>query len=139
MGYRVPSDEEVLGAVTRVLAREGSVTSQRELREEVLDELAMLDDDYAVSGERLRVLAVRSRYVDLEIRLGVSDRDPPDRCPVCGEGFDKVRNATLDDEVVTIGWTCTRCPYWTGQERRVPLRYTFHGKKGKAPDETRLD
>lgn len=138
MGYRVPSDEEVLGAVTRVLAREGTVTSQRELRERVLDELALLDDDYAVSGERLRVLAVRSRYVDLEIRLGVSDRDPPDACPVCEGSFETVRNETLDDEVVTIGWTCTRCPYWTGQERRVPLRYTFHGKKGRDGAEARL-
>lgn len=133
MGYRVPSDEEVLGAVTRVLAREGTVTSQRELREEVLEELALLDDDYTVSGERVRVLAVRSRYVDLAIRLGVSDRDPPDRCPVCRSGFEKVRNRTLDGEEVTIGWSCTRCPYWTGEDRRVPLRYTFQGKAGKAP------
>lgn len=130
MGYMVPSDEEVLGALTRVMAREGTVPSQRELREDVLEELRILEGAYQVSGPRVRRLAVRSRYVDLDITLGTTDRDPPDECPVCGGEFEKIRNKTLDDEVVTIGWSCLRCPYWTGEDRRVPLRYTFHSKSG---------
>lgn len=134
MGYTVPSDEEVLGALMRVMAREGTVTSQRELRQEVLEELRVLEPDYAVSGERVRQLAIRSGYVDLEIRAGETDRDPPDRCIVCGDGFEKVRNRTLDDRTVTIGWSCTTCPYWTGEDRRVPLRYTFHSKSGIAKE-----
>lgn len=128
MGYKVPSDEEVLGALTRVLAREGTVETQRRLRDAVLAELHLLDADYSVTGERVRTLAVRSRYVDLEIEAGTTDRDPPKACPVCGGAFRTVKNRTLEGKVVTIQWRCTRCPYRTGEDRRVPLRYTFHAK-----------
>lgn len=135
MGYRVPSDEEVLGALTRVLSRERTVETQHRLRDAVLAELHLLDASYRVSGERVRQLAVRSRYVELEIETGVTDEDPPGACPVCGGEFQSVRNRTLDGKTVTIQWRCTRCPYRTGEDRRVPLRYVFHAKGEAAQGE----
>jgi hypothetical protein len=26
---------------------------------------------------------------------------------------------------VELGFKCTKCPYWTGPRKRVPVRYTF--------------
>ncbi len=50
--------------------------------------------------------------------------------------------------MVELGFKCTKCPYWTGPRKRVPVRYTFtmlgsivpsNKKKGKyAQMEVRL-
>ena len=42
-----------------------------------------------------------------------------------GSATKELQNQTLDGEEVKLGFRCSKCPYWTGPERRVPVRYTF--------------
>jgi len=123
--YRIPSDARVRESLARILSTRQMVDSQRKLKQ-LVDKDLKGDEKYRVGGPRLRLLAIESGLVDLEIRC----RDTQEmrslvRCPVCGERLKKVRNMTVFGGTVTLGYRCGRCKYWTGLRRRVPTRYVF--------------
>ena len=123
--YRIPSDARVRESLARILSTRQVVDSQRKLKRLVEKDLKG-DERYRVGEPRLRLLAIESGLVDLEIRC----RDTQEmrslvRCPVCGERVKKVRNMTVFGGTVTLGYRCGRCKYWTGLRRRVPTRYVF--------------
>jgi len=123
--YRIPSDARVQESIARVLSTRQIVESQRKLKYLVEKDLKG-DERYRVGEPRLRLIAIESGLVDLEIRC----RDTPQmrslvKCPVCGERLKKVRNMTVFGGTVTLGYRCGRCKYWTGLRRRVPTRYIF--------------
>jgi hypothetical protein len=123
--YRIPSDDRVVDSLRRILSTRQMVESQRKLKQLVEKDLRG-DDKFRVGEPRLRVLAIESGLVDLEIRC----RDTPEmrslmKCPVCGNRLRKVRNMTVFGGTVTLGYRCERCKYWTGLRRRVPTRYIF--------------
>jgi uncharacterized protein with PIN domain len=122
--YRVPSDEEVVAAIVKVMLREGQVTSQRRLRD--LVQQALRDASYRVGEDRVRSLALRSGLVGVAIHAR-HDGDTPrlDACPVCGNPLHRTSNRTLAGGNVQTGYKCTRCPWWTGRDYRVPQRYSF--------------
>ncbi len=128
MDYEIPSESEVLNAIIRVLRRNGFVESQSELREEVLKKLRRINKNYTVSGRRVRLIALSSGKVSLEIKYRLTGREVESMhtCPVCGSEVKRIENMTLDGGRVTIGFKCTRCPYWTGKNLRMPVRYIFH-------------
>lgn len=123
--YRIPSDARVRESLVRILSTRQMVDSQRKLKQLVEKDLKG-DEKYRVGGPRLRLLAIESGLVNLEIRC----RDTQEmrslvKCPVCGERLKKVRNMTVFGGTVTLGYRCRRCKYWTGLRRRVPTRYVF--------------
>ena len=123
--YRIPSDARVRESIARVLSTRPTVESQRKLKQLIEKDLKG-DEKYRVGEPRLRLLAIRSGLVNLEIRC----RDTQEmrslvKCPVCGERLKKVRNMTVFGGTVTLGYRCDRCKYWTGLRRRVPTRYVF--------------
>jgi hypothetical protein len=123
--YRIPSDERVTEALRRLFSTRQMVDSQRRLKFLVEKDLKG-QEKYKVGQPRLRLLAIDSGLVDLEIHC----RDTQEmrslvKCPVCGERIQKVRNMTVFGGTVTLGYRCDRCTYWTGLKRRVPTRYVF--------------
>lgn len=131
MGRRIPRDEEVLAATLEVLAREGHVDTQRRLGELVEERLHDRDPDYAVTGKRVRQLAVRSGSVEVRIEAREDGETPTmDRCPVCGSELEDRRNRTLTGGEVSTGYRCTWCPWWTGTVLRVPRQYAFDADIG---------
>lgn len=131
MGPRIPRDEEVLAATLEVLAREGPVDTQQRLGELVEDRLGDRDPEYAVSGRRVRRLAVRSGSVDVRIEAREDGPTPTmEACPVCGSELEDRRNATLTGGEASLGYRCSWCPWWTGQRLRVPRRYRFAAEIG---------
>lgn len=127
MTYRIPGKATVQDAVLTVLKRSGSVGSLGRLTELVADELGRRDPQNRVGPERLRRLVVRMDHVRTTIhtRRG-ENRTLRKTCPVCGAPLETVRNRTLDGGAVDLQAKCTECDYWTGRERRVPVRYVFH-------------
>lgn len=120
-------DEEVVAALATVFARHDKVETQRRLREMVAKELARRRPGARVSGERARVLAVRSGLVRLETRTKVGDGiQGVTQCPVCGAKVRKVRNRTLTGGQVLVGLRCSSCGYRAGQKLAVPTKYVFH-------------
>ncbi len=125
MSYSLPSSEEVVVAIYKVLRDHGTVDTQQKLRQEVLHELRAWDSSYTVSEERVRTLAARANFtrVDVHSREG---HTPARRCPVCGGTLQRVKNLSLWGEEVTVGYTCDICSYKGGMRQRVPTRYVFH-------------
>ena len=123
--YRIPSDDVVRAALTRVFQTRHEVTSQRTLKRLVQRDLKGTEN-FRVGEGRVRHLAIDSGLIALEIRARESrEKKGITRCPVCGERVKKLKNMTVFGGTVTLGFKCPRCGYWSGLRRRVPTRYVF--------------
>lgn len=127
MTYRIPSVEKIRDVIRRVLTRTRGLGSLRELTDLVAEELQEEDPRYRVGPERVRRVASRMNAVRTTIHTRRSENVAlREVCPVCGGRLRAVRNKTLTGKDVALEVRCTACPYWTGRERRVPVRYAFH-------------
>lgn len=125
--YRRPSDELVRRLARRVVrGGKASFESQAEFHD-ALVELLRRDEPLAViGGARLRRLVLDVPGIRLGVRYTERPNGPaPAICPVCGSPLRPIHNKTLSGDSIVLGQHCTRCEYWTHQERRVPVRYTF--------------
>ena len=126
--YRIPVEQVVRDSLARVLGARHQVTSQRQLKRLVERDLKG-DEMYRVGGRRLRLAAIDSGLVDLEIHTRETvEKRAQIKCPVCAARLRKVRNMTVFGGTVTLGYRCDRCRYWTGLRKRVPTRYIFTRK-----------
>ena len=132
MGYRIPSEETLQEAVRRVLTRTGGAGSLTHLMELVVDELHRTDPTYRIGPVRLRRVASRMNALRTTIytRRG-NAKALQEHCPVCSATLVTVRNQSLTGGAVPLEARCPECPYWSGRERRVPVRYTFALKQWK--------
>ncbi len=129
MPYKIPKDEDVLKSIKNVMNSLGVINSQTKLKELVERDLKETDENFRVSPRRLRVLALSSDHVSVEIHCRESDtKKSMGKCPVCNHKLKLLKNKTLYDGVVIIGHECTHCSYWTGMKRRIPIRYVFSSK-----------
>lgn len=114
----------------RVLAKHPSVDTQHAFASLVHGELRRINGEYAVSGERVRRLAVRSGFAELAITLrGGADGGDLKECPVCGGAPSRVRNRTLTGRTTTLAWRCKRCGFSsTARDPSEPARYVFRAK-----------
>jgi uncharacterized protein with PIN domain len=130
MAYHIPSDEKIIKAVTKVLKKYRTVSSQHRLKELVENELKTKNDEFHVSGSRIRNLVLKSDLVRIEIHSREGDPDKIlNRCPVCNNSLKRVKNQTIFGGEVTIEFRCSNCGYWTGKKKRIPILYVFHLKK----------
>ncbi|MCI4335462.1 MAG: hypothetical protein L3K04_07555 [Thermoplasmata archaeon] len=122
-----PDPEVVRAAALRALRRAGRpFESQAALRRAMLPLLREEERRFALGGARMRRLLLDSPALRLEVHYAKRPTDRPiDRCPVCRSDLVPIRNRTLTGGVVTLGFRCGRCQYWTHLERRVPVRYRF--------------
>jgi len=133
MSYCIPSDEQITEALNKVFKEFHVVQSQNKLRDLVTKELDTKKKKYGVSAKRLRIAAIKSGFIKLDIHS--RDGDPKKvlrKCPVCGFVLDKVKNLTIWGGEVTIEFYCRNCGYRTGKKKRIPTRYAFQLKKKSA-------
>lgn len=123
MTYRIPSDDEVAGAIDDCLARSPRMRSQRELCDAVAAELSFRDPLYRVGPERIRRIGIERGIMRVEISYAASDRAVGDTCPVCGRPLASVRNMTLEGGSVEISRSCRRCGYVAKGSDTRPARY----------------
>ena len=129
MTYSIPSDEKVIDAIFYVMYRHPQVRSQREMVDLVTTELNRSGEDYRISGQRIRRLAIRNDMLVLSISYNESEGELPTSCPVCGGNLTSVMNSTLDGGTIEVCRRCDACPYTIGTTKRVPGRYSFTGKR----------
>lgn len=128
------TDEELVALLVKVILDEGTVSSQRRLAELVNGQLRRRGAH--VTGQRLRVLAVRSGLVGVAIRARVDGETPHlEKCPVCHSRLKRTANRTLTGGTASTGYRCPRCPWWTGRDLRIPMHYTFSAKVARAEGE----
>jgi hypothetical protein len=140
--YRIPNDEDVQKAIYSAVHKMSVVESQHKFRELVQKELFTIDPGFRISPKRLRMLALHSGYIKVEIHTREEDRISKKlkSCPVCGSKLDKLKNMTIYGGKVTLGYTCVKCSYITGRIYRRPVRYIFTRQKvGKIPGGMKLD
>jgi len=129
MHYHIPSDEQVLNGLKKVLKEYRTVNSQNKLKKLVSKELSKKKKKFNVSSSRLRNIAINSDFVQLEIHT--REGDPKKlmvKCPVCDSILKRVKNLTIWGGEVTIEFNYKKCGYWTGKKKRIPTRYVFHFK-----------
>jgi len=132
MSYLIPSEKTVKNALKRVLKNAHSIQTQTLLHKLVLKELQTKKKTYGLSPQRLRMIALQSPFVSIEIHSREGDpKKTLSRCPVCHHSLTHVKNLTIWGGEVTIQFRCSFCGYWTGKKKRVPTRYVFHYKKKK--------
>ncbi len=130
MGYEIPKEDEIKEILLKIMKRRSIIESQAELHREVMKHLKRRNKEYKLSGKRMRMIALATGKIKIEIRYKLTDKvvEEMDKCPVCGGDMVRIENSTLDGENVVIGFKCTRCPYWTGKKLRMPIRYIFRYK-----------
>ena len=131
MPHKISKDEDVLAAIQRVILRLGTISSQRHLKIQVQNELGNIDPLYHVGEVRVRSLALKSKFIRCEIkyRLRPDNKTKLKRCPVCDGVVHRIRNKTLFDKIITIGYKCTKCPYQSDIPIKIPARYIFSARK----------
>jgi hypothetical protein len=126
MPYRIPSAKMLSQTISEVLREKRTVSSQSRLALAVNERLRKLDPEYTASEERIRKLAIFKGLARVHIHYrDTKTRSEKDHCPVCGSETMEIKNKTLYDEKVELGFKCVKCPYWTGPSKRVPVRYDF--------------
>jgi len=160
MDYRKPSKKVIVETVLEVLKERGSVDTQTKMHKHTLKRLKSKDENYRLSAERMRVVAIQSKKVKIGIRTrsvgAVPEADESDFRKQ-GLGYDPVvkrwrRIRPGEDQsghhhhrgefaspgqpcpVCTsppIGFRCNLCRYLTGHRWREPSRYSFSFKGGK--------
>ena len=130
MNYLIPTDEQIIKALEKVLKKYRTVQTQRKLRKLVSEELDTKKEKYGISQAKLRNIAINSDFVKLEIHSREGDpKKIMNRCPVCKHVLKKVKNQTIWGGKVTLEFKCPHCSYWTGKKKRIPTKYVFHFKK----------
>jgi hypothetical protein len=129
MSYRIPKDDDIAKAIENCLTRSPRVRSQNVLNELVLTELMCVDENFRVSGERIRKVGIERGLFDLEIRYAHKNGPPQyDRCPVCRGKLESVKNRTLDWKTVEISRDCKKCGYSAKSDATRPARYIITRK-----------
>ncbi len=130
MSYSIPSDEQIISALRRVMKKAHIVQTQRHLKDLVLNELQKENQSFRLTPQRLRILALNSSFVKVEIHSREGNpKKSLHRCPVCQHRLKQVKNLTIWGGIVTIELQCPHCGYWTGKKKRIPTRYIFQYKK----------
>lgn len=126
MSYKVPDEETVSSAIASVMSRTPHVETQKEFLRLVRKELSGIDEEYRVSGERIRRIGLERGIVKITIEYRESDaEDLPHICPVCRNALSSVMNRSLDGEKVEIKRKCPVCSYSVGKDVLVPGKYIF--------------
>lgn len=126
MAYKIPSNNEVLEIIKEIIKKEGVIGSQYKLRKIVESELKNIDPSYRISGRRVRILTINSKNVSVEIHAKEGkETGIMTVCPVCNSKLTSIKNKTLYNWEITVGYRCRKCKYWTGKKKRIPTRYVF--------------
>ena len=127
--YRIPSEKEVIKAAKRVFAKLIRVETQAELARLILKELGK-DKKFKLSGERAKRIILDNELAVLDVEYKeLSKTGTPRKCPVCMSKVKPLKNKTIFNGTVTLGFECVNCDYWSGLHRRIPSLYIFRRNK----------
>jgi hypothetical protein len=138
--YALPGDGPILEAALSALRERRTVRSETALLKRVRAALRKSDPRFTVGRRRLRLVCLKSGKVEVTAFTRFSDeRRAISRCPVCRGAIAPIRNKTVYDGSVTLGYRCQVCGYWTGIRRRIPTLYVYSRRfaEAGAPAEAR--
>ncbi len=136
MDYAVAEEGPILEAALEALRVRRTVRSETALLKSVRASLRKADPKLTVGRRRLRLVCLRSGKIVVTAFTRFSDeRRAITRCPVCRGPIEPIKNRTVYDGSVTLGYRCQVCGYWTGIKRRIPTLYVYAKRGPSPPDE----
>jgi hypothetical protein len=119
---KIPKRDVVQFVITSVL-KNRRVDSQEEFCILVEKELRRVDPKYAITGRRLREIALSMPSVRIvpKTRKG----EAPKKCPGCSSALKKVWTRNLKGKKVLEGLVCPRCGYKGTSGKWSPAKYGF--------------
>lgn len=134
--YALPEDGPILEAALDALKARRTVRSETALLKAVRERLRKADAKFTVGRRRLRLVCLQSGKIEVTAFTRYStERRAISRCPVCRGAINPIRNKTVYDGSVTLGYRCQVCGYWTGIRRRIPILYVYGRRLGGTPAE----
>ena len=83
MSYHIPPDSQIKKSLEKVLKKFRIIHSQNKLKELVENELNTKKKKYGITGNRLRNIAIKSNFINLEIHSREGDpKKLMTKCPV---------------------------------------------------------
>ena len=118
----IPKKDVVKFIIKEVLQGQ-RIMSQAQLAEIMNKKLKKGDQNYAISGERARLLATEIP----EIRIHAQTRrgSIPEKCPCCECRLRKSYAKNLYGRKVTVKLSCLKCGYKGSDSKWAPKRYEF--------------
>jgi hypothetical protein len=122
--YKIPKDEEIAGAIRRVLAKHKEVRSQSLFHEFVLGELKGISPYYVASSDRIKRVASQAG-VKIFIDKRKSQKEAKS-CFVCGGELETLKVKNLMGAEVSAGKKCKVCGFKMDKGHLAPRRYIFY-------------
>lgn len=124
--HKIPKDDFVYQVVRDVVRKRGIVDTQEELCYHVLKKLKKYNPDFALSGRRVKRIAIKIP----EIRIKAKTKKSPkmkkiSKCPVCTGRLKKIYAKNLLNKRIQIGYVCKRCGFVSDLSSFIPMRYIF--------------
>ena len=133
MDYTLPAEADILEAALEALRNRRTVRSETALLGMVRATLRKKEARHTVGRRRLRLVCLRSGQIEVTaFTRYTNERRPINKCPVCRGPIAPIKNKTVYDGSVTLGYRCRVCGYWTGIKRRVPTLYVYVRRPGGA-------
>jgi predicted RNA-binding Zn-ribbon protein involved in translation (DUF1610 family) len=115
--------QEVVKFVVKAVLKKRFANSQGEFKKLVDGELKKVDSGYAISGKRLRTIAVSTPNV--KIKVHVKKGRLPKKCPACGSGLRKCWTRNLKGKKILEHVKCPKCGYKGHDGKFTPRKYEF--------------
>ena len=126
--YNIPPSDEVANAARVVFKKLRRVETQTKLAKLILKVLGK-DKKYRLSPERAKKIVLESDIAEIEVEYKeLAVKGTPLKCPVCMGKITPLKNRTVYNGTVTVGFECHNCGYWSGLHRKLPSLYTFRRK-----------
>ena len=122
--YELPKEEEIRNAIYLALKKNKSFPSLVELRKAILNELKKVNPNYTISMKRTRIIAARSGFVKINVKMKPSNKKLKE-CPICGGKLEPIKTHNLLGKEVVIGYRCKLCSYKASIKNELPIRYSF--------------
>jgi hypothetical protein len=123
--YKIPSDEEVIDAILKVLEEYREIRSQNLFHGLVLKNIKKRSRYYIVSAGRVRRLAANMEGVKIFVEKRKSGREAK-KCYVCGNELEELKMKDLHGGETFIGKKCNACGFKIHRKNLEPRRYIFY-------------
>jgi hypothetical protein len=129
MSYKIPHEELITLGLKKIFRKHPRVNSQSSLKKLLSKELVKFNPSYKVSGLRARTVLLTKELARMELKVKEGNEIKElTNCPVCKYKLIPIKNKTLYNWEITIGYRCKKCRYWCSKKLRIPVRYIFYKK-----------
>ena len=118
---KIPKEEVVKFKIRNILKNK-NIKSQGELSTIVNDRLRDSDNNYSITGKRLRSIALN---MPVKMQVATKHGKMPDKCPCCYHKLKKIHTKNLLGKKLLFGIQCSRCSYKGFEGKYTPMRYEF--------------